>query len=311
MKDSAPGNKGAPSWAKGQNSDNPAATMETFQRGLTVRLISTDRSAFETCASDEALAAVVDRNRRHDFDYLPVTEPISDNDGKRARIVGLLEIDTYMHGQSEPQGLVRQQMRPLLEENLIGADASILTFVRHADSQPCRLVISGSEISGLVSLSDLQRLPVRAALFGMVTHLEIVMAGAIRAEFGTSDDWMGRLLPDQRRQVAKKVVKAKENDAYVHDMLLFTQFSDKVTVIKERQNLRWDRGEFEDQLHQIQDLRNDLAHAKDYAVTRNLAKKVCETVRLIEAWTNRLMDGVVPASSAAPVTSPPAPRSSS
>jgi hypothetical protein len=290
MKPAAQGNKGAPSWAKRANSDNPAAAMETFQKGLTVRLISTDRSTFETCASDETLAAVVDRNRRHDFDYLPVTEPTPNDDGKRAHIVGLLEIVTYMHGESEPQGLVREQMRPLLEENLIGADASILTFVRHADGQPCRLVISGSEISGLVTLADLQHLPVRAALFGMVTHLEIVMADAIRREFGQGDDWADRLSTERRDTFIEKIAAAKRDDARV-EPLLFTQFCDKTTIIKKRPNFPWSKGAFKGDLQRIEALRNDLAHANDYASTREAARKVCETVRLMETWTELLMEG--------------------
>jgi hypothetical protein len=66
---------------------------------------------------------------------------------------------------AKPKGRVYEKMRHLSEANLIGADASILAFVRDADRHKCRLVVSGCEISGLVSLSDLQRLPVRAALF--------------------------------------------------------------------------------------------------------------------------------------------------
>jgi len=51
-------------------------------------------------------------------------------------------------------------MQPLSEDNLIGADAGILAFVKMADRHSCRLVIAGSEITGLVSLSDVQQLPV-------------------------------------------------------------------------------------------------------------------------------------------------------
>ncbi len=123
------------------------------------------------------------------FDYFPVVECA---DAFPERVIGLVELAPFMHGAT-PRGCVRDQMRPLSEENLIGADASILAFIRNADQQECRLVVSGPEISGLVSLSDLQRLPVRAALFAMVTHLEITMAHAIRSECNRSEDWLIRL----------------------------------------------------------------------------------------------------------------------
>ena len=92
-------------------------------------------------------------------------------------------------------------MNPLSEQLLIGADASILDFMMMADRQRCRLVVLESEISGLVSLSDLQRLPVRAALFALITQSEIKMADAIRRECRDPhkefDTWMDRLSVDR------------------------------------------------------------------------------------------------------------------
>ena len=41
----------------------------------------------------------------------------------------------------------------------------LLDFVRTADEHSCRLVVDGGRVTGLVSLSDIQKLPVRAALF--------------------------------------------------------------------------------------------------------------------------------------------------
>ena len=178
-------------------------------------------------------------------------------------------------------------MRPLSEENLIGADASILDFVRDADHQRCRLVVSGPDISGLVSLSDLQRLPVRAALFAIVTHLEITMTNWIRLEFNGRDDWLGGLSQGRREKVLKKVEEAKSGDAYI-DTLLFTEFGDKVTIIKKGPNFAWGKTSFEDDLAKIQALRNSLAHASDYANTQAHARDVCKTVRLTDSWIKRL-----------------------
>ena len=65
---------------------------------------------------------------------------------------------------------------PFSEDIVIGADASIIDFVTTADERQTRLVVSGDRVAGLVSLSDLQQLPVRAALFTLITRLEIAMA---------------------------------------------------------------------------------------------------------------------------------------
>jgi hypothetical protein len=178
-------------------------------------------------------------------------------------------------------------MRSLSEENLIGADASLLTFIRNADRQMCRLVVSGPKINGLVSLSDLQQLPVRAALFAMVTHLEITMAQAIRREFDESDGWMDRLSMERKSKVREKASVGKSEDTFV-GAVLYTEFCDKVTIVRKSSNFRWSKTSFERDLDKVQSLRDDLAHANNYAASREAARQVCETVRLMDQWIEKL-----------------------
>lgn len=265
--------------------DDAAVALSTFQEGLPVRLIATARNDLKVCRPDEDLSAVVARNREDNFDYFPVVECADEN---RERIIGLVELVPFMGGAgAEPRGLVRDQMRPLSEENLIGADASLLTFIRNADQQKCRLVVSGPEINGLVGLSDMQRLPVRAALFAMVTHLENVMVNAIRREFNRPEEWMDQLSPGRRKHVNDEVDKAKSEDMVV-ETLLFTQFCDKVAIIKESQFFQWSKTSFEDEFRRVCSLRNSLAHANNYAATREAAGGVCKTVKLMDMWIKRL-----------------------
>src|ERR1700724_2078962 len=80
------------SWASRSLGNDPHVTLETFQKGLTVGLISTDRSAFETCCIDEELATVIERNRHKPFDFLPVTDKASNVLGTCSRIIGLIEV---------------------------------------------------------------------------------------------------------------------------------------------------------------------------------------------------------------------------
>src|SRR2546430_1201698 len=79
-------------WANRSIGDEPQVTIETLQKGLTVGLIATERANFETCAQDEMLSSVVERNRRNRFDYLPVVAAAT------SRIVGLIEIAPFMQG---------------------------------------------------------------------------------------------------------------------------------------------------------------------------------------------------------------------
>ena len=158
--------------------------FHALHAGLTVELIATKLPQLMTCAPDEPLSVVKARNTEP-YDFLPVLAP---GDGGRDRIVGLFHA-AKVFDETPADGRIEQHYAPLSEDCLIGADTSILNFVTDADEMPCRLVISGARIVGLVSLSDLQKLPVRAALFALITGFEIAMFEAIKRECPNDDDW--------------------------------------------------------------------------------------------------------------------------
>ena len=123
----------------------------------------------------------------------------------------------------------------------------------------------------------------------MITHLEIVMAQAIRSEFGLTQGWLKRLTEDRRRKLHAVMLKADQEDGFVN-ALLFTQFADKVTILRKSPSFEFGKSEFERELRGIGALRDLLAHANDYAATPDAACSVCSNVRLIEKWNTRLFD---------------------
>jgi hypothetical protein len=263
-------------WARSSVGDQPYATLEALQKGLTIALIATARVSLETCTSDDMLPSVMASPRYNDFDFLPVIEP------KTSRIVGLIEIAPYRQGGA-PVARVDSMMTHLSEDNLLGADASILMFVRNADHQKCRLIISEHEISGLVSLSDLQRLPVRASIFGLITYLEIIMTRVIRCVFKGSEKWLDSLSEGRRQKLQDEIKLAREKNAFV-EALLFTQFADKATILHRSERRKVRGADFKSEFRMIQTLRDHLAHANDYAASPEAAVVTCETVRLIDQW---------------------------
>ena len=98
----------APSWASRTLGADPAETLAAFQGGLTVSLIATERAAFETCAADEPLALVVERNRANAFDFLPVIESAPGKADSGTRIIGLMEIFPFMHGEEPKERFERE-----------------------------------------------------------------------------------------------------------------------------------------------------------------------------------------------------------
>lgn len=259
-------------WANHDNAET-GDVFHALHAGLTVDLISTERPQLMTCAPHEALPDVMARNTEP-YDFLPVV--VSD-DGQRNRIIGLFHA-ANLFGEKPSEGRIEQHFAPLSEDYLIGADASILNFVADADEKPCRLVVSGPNIVGLVSLSDLQKLPVRAALFALITGFEIAMFEAIKRECTNDDGWKGHLGEGRQKKIDEEIEQSHEGDGFV-DALLFTQFCDKSEILLKGFQLPESKTVFRKKLGQIQALRDNLAHANEYAASPGQARHVCAVVR--------------------------------
>jgi hypothetical protein len=180
-------------------------------------------------------------------------------------------------------------MQRLDETHLIGADASILAFIRQAHERPLRLVVSADRVSGLISISDLQQLPVRAALFAVVTHLETLMAELIRWSFGDASSWLPLLAAARRRKIEEEIAQGHKNDVFV-DPVLFTQLCDKRDILLNTEPCNAHDSSWVSDMKRIEHLRNALAHANEYASSRDAATQVCKTVHTMDHWLGRLAD---------------------
>jgi len=247
--------------------------FETLHSGLTVKLVSTPRHQLETCGKHEQASVVLGRNPDH-FDFIPVLE---DRIPQGSRFIGLFNASEARKDR-KIEGPVSASYRPLTEEYLIGADASILEFVVQADSHPCRLVVSGPQIVGLVTLSDLQRLPVRAALFALITGFEMTMIDYIKAVLPEERDWMALLKPIRLEKIQAEISVARAKDAFV-DTLLYTQFCDKADIVASNPPTTASKKSLERRLRAIEKLRNSVAHANEYAASPEEARDVCVVIR--------------------------------
>jgi hypothetical protein len=105
------------------------------------------------------------------FDYLPVDKKRTDH---------LLAFLTDLHSKMNVYN-------PIGPSDLISAETSLLQFVWTANEQSRRLVLEGTEVRGIVTLSDIQKLPVRIALFSLFIHFELLLTEHLRAKAGNKD----------------------------------------------------------------------------------------------------------------------------
>lgn len=247
--------------------------LENTQRGLTVDLIMTSRNDLQTCRRDETASSVNARNEGK-FSFLPVVDQAD-------RFLGLYRADRWFSVEA-PNEPIGSDFEPFSEAVVIGADASIIDFVQVAHKWPARFVVSGDRIEGLVTQADLQELPVRAALFTLITNLEIVMAQRIEAEWIDKDPkgWLKLLRHDQRKRIKQQVRKAKEGGSFVSEIVC-SHLGDKADILVNKRLIQGSKDFLEHAFDAILGLRNSIAHANYYARSRKAAEKTCKTVRLI------------------------------
>lgn len=237
-------------------------TMQGLESGLHVEHIAT--FGLVTCDRNEPPAEVYDDPERASYDFIPVRD--------EGRVVAVLERPNLTP-------------RPLDDTMLVSGQTPLTWFVRHALESPYRLVIRHGNIEGIVTRSDLQKLPVRLLVFTLITHLEMTMADLIRRALD-EDAWV-QLLSENRRHKLREKQQSLLRGRMDLPLIELTEFCDKRDIIKKhfKQGKR-----FEKELKAIENLRNTIAHAGSFASTPKEVKDFVNTYNLMEQWIAKLND---------------------
>lgn len=221
------------------------AAREAAKAAFHVRLIGT----FEPdlmCAPADANADAWLATAQPDFDHFPVRDA--------DRTIGLLVRGDW------PGRLVRDAMLPLSEELIVSSDMAIAELIPRMKALPCRLILRGDRIDGVVTQSDLLKLPVRIVVFGLLTHLEMVMADLVSTHW-PGDEWMTALSPGRRAKLLEKEGVLRQRGLNPPRIEL-TEFADKRDLCKRL--LAAGRKRFDREMDGLRNLRDQLAHAATF-----------------------------------------------
>ena len=266
-------------------SEKPDTTRQSegfdqVHTGLTVGQIAVPRRDLRTFTATDRESEVLARNCDPVFDYLPVEDTAG-------HVIGLLSNDAISTaGGDGGNARVVERMDPLSKADLIGAGAPIVALIDRIRRKPF-LVVSGQEIIGMVTWSDLQKLPVRAALFSLVTGFELTMYEAIRRHFDKRDDWIEHV-DECRLCMAKREYRSQQERGGDVDLLLCTQFCDKRDILIGSFDFAVGKKKLRKKFRAIERIRNDVAHANNYAMTFKEAKKLRATLRHLVALRSRI-----------------------
>ncbi|MEO8953486.1 MAG: CBS domain-containing protein, partial [Ktedonobacteraceae bacterium] len=145
-------------------------TMMGLETGLQVQHIATLERELRTCSIDDSrdCVALFADSQFEDFDQIPIR--------KEHSIVGVITKGC--------EGSIQNCLHPLDESMLISAQEPLKQIIELMEWPPSyRLVLQGGSIRGIVTRSDLLKLPVRLFAFTCVTHLELLMIDATRMKY--------------------------------------------------------------------------------------------------------------------------------
>lgn len=222
------------------------AALRAMEGSFHVQVIGTF-GADLVCAPADADVAPWLEAHGADFDQFPVK--------RGEETIGILH-RYCVHGSTS----VRDAMQPLREGLLVSADMPITDLIPQLRESPYRLVLRGAHIDGLVTQSDLLKLPVRLVAFALITHLEQVMADLIGAQW-PGDSWLPHLGQGRQNKLTAKLADLSRRKVNP-PLLELTEFSDKRDLC--RTLVPGSKSRFSDELDDLRDLRDQLAHAATF-----------------------------------------------
>jgi hypothetical protein len=210
------------------------------------------------CAADD-LCQVLSRPDLNGIDQIPITD-----DGP---IVALWE-----HSRE-------WKRRPLDDSILVSADAPLWHFIHTVHEQPYRLVVEQTRITGIVTWSDLLKVPVLVLAFSLMAELELAMNRRI-LEQHADDTWLDLLDKDERQKIRGRRRKL-ERENLTLPMIELADLWHKAKLLRGPLGAGRD---FEAELGKVVKLRNDVDHVKDIVRSDADLKGFVEHLETAEAW---------------------------
>lgn len=245
------------------------AALKAMSTSFHVRLIGTFAPELVWAPVDVEAAEWLSKNHP-EFDQFPVKDGDS--------TVGVL----LRH--ADPRGkTVATAVQPLRDGLIVSADMPIADLIPQLRENHYRLVLRGGRIDGLVTQSDLVKLPVRMLLFGLISHLELCLRALVRKR-APWPQWLDLLAPKRRRKLSGELGDVK-NARLEPDPLEFTNLGDILSVLAHQPDLADGlRAESES----IRKLRNSIAHAKTYISSPDDVREFVDRFTCVRSWIDRV-----------------------
>jgi hypothetical protein len=231
-----------------------------LNEGLRVRHIAA--SPLLTCSVSEDMDEASLKPKFEGIDQIPMT------DGERTVAVW---------------DRMSKRKRLLDDSLLVSADAPLWEFIHTVHEQPYRLVVEKTKIAGIVTWSDLLKVPVFVLAFSLLAELELAMNRRILEQY-KDDSWVD-LLSEEGKQ---KVRGRQRSRRYANLELPAVEAADlwhKATVLR---GVLGAGPDFDVDFEKVLKLRNDVDHVKDMVRSDADLKGFVGHLETAEMWLGKL-----------------------
>lgn len=249
-----------------------------LEHSFTVETIMTPRAELLTWERGADLASVLDTPGKLKYDVIPVQE--------NGRITGVL------CAAAEPP-------EPLTSSWLVSRDTSIsdLLDLFVQTQRPGLLVFHRQDVVGLVTPADMNKLPARFYLYGLLGDIEMALSGRVREVMHDATEIIGYLNASRQGEVQKKFEELRQSNLDTDPVQLLT-LVDLFSIIERHPVLRESLGfasksQVEKMTSGLNDLRNQTMHTNRLVLERlpDDVVKLRERLEKAEALWQRLYEG--------------------
>lgn len=183
--------------------------------------------------------------------------------------------------------------RPILVENIVAQSTPLWLAMDRLAAVRWLFVLTPEGLTHIVTLADLAKQPARLLMFGLISLLEMVMLEIIRRKF-TGEELQTQISADRLNKTRKLLNELQEKGQEI-DLADCLQWGDKAAIIARMDWLRkrWEfksKSRCDEFLDDVQDLRNQLAHAQhpapdgDWSRVVHLLQKVDDLIKSGLEW---------------------------
>ena len=265
--------------------------LKEVSDAIHVSHMMTPRTEFEYCKPDDLLVSILARMKEGNFDAIPMLHGLDLRNGDFHEYLVQENMESKIKQEFKycKDAATEIEKEDRIPENLSMGE-TILKFSRRKNKLkiPFFLVDTDDQITGLVTLADLDKTPVKVYLFALTSELELSLLETISKHF------------ERLREVcscAHCVRKRKIRDAkkYSCDRLeeyYYLYLEELIHIIAKSEGFSENQKQVKDFMvsrgyTKIVELRNAIAHPKPLVSDKFPVEKLAESINLIKDLISR------------------------